>query len=282
VEAVVRPAIDPRLARRQLLAGATALAPSSLLAFTVVRAVPPPQVFLHPAMVLALAGIWFGAFCLAYLFEIGALAREARRREGLELTGVRIAWAGAPLTRGRAGARAEFVASDGRYPTNVTLHLNLNATWSFFLVGIETAWAAREDGVLLIGASGSRFLAGATVEGLALPSVEGATLRAVLEPGGPRRQLPDWGRPPGPHAVAALEDVRPGQWLLGPDQPYIAFEAHGARIEKWWSAPFDRLYALDPGTGLDLARIIRAFDADALAQRGSGAPTSSLPSSPAP
>jgi len=268
--------LEPRVARLRLLMGATALAPSSLLALLVVRAVPAPDVFLSPLLWASLAGVWFGAFCLAYFFEVRALDEETRGRDGLALAGVRIVWVGAPLTRNRAGARALFRSTGADYPHEVEMHLNLGATWSFFVVGMRSAWEAREDGVLLIGASGARFLSGATVEGLSLPSVEAATLRAVLEPGAPRGQLPDWGRPPGPRSSAVLGEVRPAEWLLGPEQPYIAFEAHGDRIEKWWPPPFDRLFALDPGTGLDLARIVRAFDRDGLTARGAG-PTSSPP-----
>lgn len=276
-----KPAVSPALARRRLLVGATALAPSSLLALLVVRAVPAPDVFLHPLLWVSLAGVWFGAFCLAYLFEVGALAREARRREGLELTGVAIAWTGAPFTRRRAGARAEFRSRGDDYPGTVSLHLNLSATWTFFVIGVEASWESREDGVLLLGSGGSRFLSGATVDSLSLPSIEGATVRAVLDPSAPRDMLPTWGRPPGPRASRVIREVRPGAWLLGPEQPYIAFEATGSRIEKWWQPPFDRLFGLDPAAGLDLARIVGAFDADAVAARGDGAPTSS-PASPAP
>lgn len=277
-----KPALEPAVVRRRLLVGATVLVPSSLLALLVVRAVPAPGVFLNPLLWLSLGGVWFGAFCLAYLFEIGALAREARGRDGLELAGVAITWAGAPLTRRRAGARAEFRSTGDVYPANVSLHLNLSATWSFFCVGLEASWASREDGVLLIGAGGSRFLSGATLEDLSLPSIESSTLRAVLEPGSPAEGLPTWGRPPGPRAAHVMAEVRPGAWLLGPEQPYIAFEATGSTIEKWWPPPLDRLFGLDPGTGLDLARIVGAFDADALADRGGPGGATAPTSSPAP
>jgi hypothetical protein len=274
--------LEPYAARRRLWLGAAVLIPAAGATLWVVRAVPAPDIFLNPFLWVSLAGVWFGAFCLAYGAEVGALMRETRARPGLRLSGIHIAWASTPFSRSRAGARAQFECFAGDdYPPAFTLHLNLSVTWSFFLVGIECAWDVREDGVLLLGGEGPRFLSGATVESLELPSVETAALRVVLEPGGPRKTLPDWGRPPGDQAARVIEAVRPAQWLLGPEQPYIAFEAMGDRIEKWWPPPLDRLLGLDPGTGLDLARIVRAFDLDAHAHRA-GTPPAGPTSSPAP
>jgi len=70
--------------------------------------------------------------------------------------------------------------------------------------------------------------------------------------------------------------LRPQEWLLGLEQPFVAFDAESAVVQKWWEPPTDRFLSLDPASGLDLLRLLKAFDADLNAARGVP-PTSSLP-----
>jgi hypothetical protein len=227
--------------------------------------------------VVALTLCWGGFFGLSYFVELRSLDREARRRPGVQLSSIHIQWFPfAEPGRGLASVRANFSCDGAQYPSQFSLHLNMSLVWDLFVVGISGRWECGQDGVMLIDPRGARFLRGASSESLGLPPAPVAGVRAVFDPASLDAVLPDWGTPPGERAKVYVDQLRPQEWLLGLEQPFVAFVAESAVVQKWWEPPTDRFLSLDPASGLDLLRLLKAFDADLNAARGVR-PTSSLP-----
>lgn len=230
---------------------------------------PHVAILQSPYVWTSLIAFWFLVFNALYGLEIRGLEALIEKRTGLEVEGVRMIW----FPRGDLGSAQASVEVHVRskardFPSEFTLFLNLNLTWSFYVVGLRARWECNESGVLLFAHRRVRFLGGATVESLSLPSPEVASIKGLIRPGAENAELPDWGRFPGASASAALERLRLTDWLLGPEQPFVVFEASEGRIEKWWPPIVDRMLALDAEGALDLVEVVRAFDLDILAERG--------------
>jgi hypothetical protein len=234
-----------------------------------------------PLLWLALAAFWFSAYCAAYARAVGVVRRALASAGSLEATGVRIYWIRAPHS-GALGAGMEVRArsSDERYPLELAVYVNVNVLWAVQVVGVRCAWTCKESGVLLLAPKRSRFLGGATPESLGLPSQEEAALRSLLRRSGQDDGTPEWGAPAGAHARRALEEVGAERWLFGPEQPFVVLEATEGHIEKFWSPVASRLVDLDVESALDLLRVVRGFDRDAIASRGTRATSSPGPSRP--
>ena len=237
--------------------------------------------FLSPLLWAAMAAFWASVFHLLYFFTVEAVARTMKAQGAAEVVGARVLW----LPQGTArtvGATMEFKArSDGeRLPSEFTLYLGVNLLWAVHVIGLRAVWQCHESGVLLLTPRAPRFLGGATAESLELPSPEVAAIKGLLARPGEPKGMPDWGTPVGPLARRALEDVKATDWLLGPEQPFVALEAFGGRLEKFWPPIAQQIADLDVEGALDLLKVVRAFDRDAMNARA-GRLTSS-PSSPRP
>jgi len=242
---------------------------------------PHAALFESPYVWASLIAFWFLVFNALYGLELRALERTVDGRPGVEVDSVRMIW----LPRPGLGSPAASVEVHGRskspdYPAEFTLYLNLTFTWIFYVVGLRAAWGCNESGVLILAHHRTRFLGGATVESLSLPSPEIASIKGLIRPGAELEELPDWGRAPGANASDALDDLKLTSWLLGPEQPFVAFEAFDGQIQKWWPPIVDRIVGLDAEGALDILRLLRAFDLDILEERGRR--LTSSPSSPRP
>lgn len=280
-EGTALPLPEPRRVKRLLLLLSTSLSALALLAFAAWRALGEGNAVESPLLWAAIAAFWGSAFCLVYLFEIDTVERTLAREGPVELTGVKIFWL--PDTDARKiGASMEVRVRTAveSLPREFSLFLNVDIVWALHICGVRAVWQCKESGVLLLTPSASRFLGGATIESLSLPSQEVAALRGLLKQPGEPEGLPDWGAPAGPFAREELRAAVEADWLFGPEQPFLALEAFEGRVEKFWPPVAGRLVDLDVECALDLLRIVRAFDRDALAARRSR-PTSS-PSSPRP
>jgi hypothetical protein len=234
-----------------------------------------------PWLWLALAAFWFAAYCAAYARAIGVVRRALASAGKLEATGVRVYWMRAPRSGALgAGMEVRARASDERFPMDLSVYVNVNVLWNVQVVGVRAAWTCKESGVLLLSPKRSRFLGGATPESLSLPSQEEAAIRGLLRRTGDDDGTPDWGAPAGAHALRALEEVGAERWLFGPEQPFVVLEATEGQIEKFWSPVASRLVDLDVESALDLLRVVRGFDRDAIASRGTRATSSRGPSHP--
>jgi len=262
------PESPAQLTRRLLFVTVVAATVSALFA-AVWWLTPHVALLESPYVWTSLIAFWFLVFNALYGLEIRSLEQSIEKRTGLEVEGVRIIWLPRPdLGSGQASVEARVRSSSRDFPAEFTLFLNLNLTWSFYVVGLRARWESNESGVLLLAHRRTRFLGGATADSLSLPSPEVASLKGLLRPGAETAELPDWGRMPGAHAVAALEELQLTSWLVGPEQPFVAFEASEGQIEKWWPPFIDRLVGLDPEGALDIMRVLRAFDLDILEERG--------------
>lgn len=278
-EGTARPLPEPRLVKRRLLALSTALSALALLAFAAWRAYGGGNAVESPLLWAAITAFWGSAFCLVYLFEIDGVERTLARAGPVELTGVKVFWL--PDTDARkfgASMEVRVRTTVDTLPREFSLFLNVDLVWSLHIHGVRSLWECKESGVLLLTPSASRFLGGATIESLSLPSQEVAALRGLLKQPGEPEGLPEWGAPAGLLARDQLKAAVDADWLFGPEQPFLALEAFEGRVEKFWPPVADRLVDLDVECALDLLRIVRAFDLDALAARRAR-PTSS-PSSP--
>ncbi len=276
------PAPPPTLARARRRIGLTCAASLAVFAwgFAALGALHGWSAIESPYLALSVAAFWAAAYCVVYLYELSGIERTLRRAGALDVTGVRVFWLRDPRTGGLGATmevRARFPPGD--FPEEVAVFLNVDVFWYVHVVGLRASWSCKESGVLLLTPLRPRFLGGATAESVGLPSQEGAALRGLLREPGEPEGLPDWGAPVGERGKLAIEASGVGAWLYGPEQPFVAFAAFEGVIEKFWSPLSTRIVDLDvPGT-LDLLRVVRAFDLDALAARG-GPLTSSRSSPP--
>jgi hypothetical protein len=267
-EEAAPPESPAQLTRKLLFVTVVAAAVSALFA-AVWWLTPHAALFESPYVWTSLIAFWFLVFNAIYGLEIRALERTIEGRTGLEVEGVRMIWLPRPdLGSGQASVEVHVRSKARDFPAQFTLFLNLNLTWSFYVVGLRARWECNESGVLLLAHRRTRFLGGATAESLSLPSPEVASLRGLIHPGAETAELPDWGRTPGARAADALEKLQLTTWLIGPEQPFVAFDASEGGIEKWWPPIIDRVAALDTEGALDILLVVRAFDLDILEERG--------------
>ena len=279
-----KPLHSPARVRRQLLALSVASSAFAMGLFVSWAAVQGTGAFLSPLLWAAIAAFWSSVFHLLYYVTVEGVTRTMKAQGALNVVGARVLW----LPQGTArtvGSTMEFaVEGDGlRLPLEFSLYLGVNLLWAVHVTGLKASWQCKESGVLLLTPKAPRFLEGATTESLELPSPEVAAIKGLLAKPGEPKGMPDWGRPAGPLARAALEEVVATDWLLGPEQPFIALEAFGGRLEKFWPPIAQQIADLDVEGALDLLKVVRAFDRDAMDARASrltSSPSSPRPSSP--
>lgn len=258
----------PAETNRTLLIAALVGAVASALCAVAWVFQPHAALLESPFVWAALIAFWIAAFDVIYLAEIREIERAVERHPGLSVEAVRILWLPNPgVGRGQASLVVKVRSTTPDFPPEFSLFFNLNFTWAMNLVGVRISWTCKETGVLLLMAERPRFLSGASVDSLDLPSPEMASIRGLIHPGAEWEGVPSWGRAPSEEAQSVIGALRPEAWLLGSEQPYVAFEAVDGRIEKWWPPLVDRLVALDADAALDIAKIVRAFDLDIVSGR---------------
>ena len=265
--------------KRFLLLVSSASSAAALILFVSWASIHGTTAFFSPLLWATVAAFWASFITLLYLFTIGEFERAVKAHGAAQVVGVKILWL--PLGTARTvGASMEFgvATTDEDLPPAFSIFLNVNFLWAAYVTGVRASWECKESGVLLLTPNASRFLGGATEESLGLPSAELAAIKAFLARPGEPHGMPDWGAPAGPRARAALVEVAATDWLLGPEQPFVALEAFSGRIEKFWPPIAQQLADLDVEASLDLLRVVRAFDRDALDARA--ARLTSSPSSP--
>ncbi len=276
----------PSRVRRGLFAVVAACAAVSGVGFLTVAPLRGFTAVNSPVLWVAVAAFWGATICSVYLIEVRSVERALEGLAGLSITGMRVIWLPDPRAKG-LGANMEVrarAASDA-LPSEFRLLLSVDVFGDLDVVALSASWSCNASGVLLLSPRAARFLEGATTESLSLPSQEEAALRGLFSPPGEPDGIPKWGAPAGPRAREAITALRVEEWLFGPEQPFVAFEAFGARIEKFWSPLGTRLVDLDIPSALDLLRIVRAFDRDTVEGRQRGptsSPPSPRPSSPRP
>ncbi len=281
-----KPLPSPAAVRRQLLTLSVVASALAVVLFVSWATVHGTSAFLSPLLWAAIAAFWASVFHLLYYFTVDAVVRTMKAQGASEVVGARVLW----LPQGTArtvGASMEFEGrGDGkRLPAVFSLYLGVNLLWAIHVIGLKASWACKESGVLLLTPTAPRFLAGATAESLELPSPEVAAIRGLLAKPGELKGMPDWGTPAGAHARAALAEVVASDWLLGPEQPFLALEAFGGRLEKFWPPIAQQIADLDVEGALDLLTVVCAFDRDAMDARRArltSSPSSHRPSSPQP
>jgi hypothetical protein len=280
------PLPSPARVRRSLCVVVAACAAASAAGFIAVAPLRGFAAVNNPVLWAAVAAFWGAVICSVYLIEVRGVERALGALAGISIAGMRVIWLPEARSKG-LGANIEVraSASSDALPSQFEMLLSVNVFGDLDVVALSASWSCNASGVLLLSPHAARFLEGATTESLSLPSQEEAAIRGLFFPPGEPDAIPKWGAHAGPRAREAIAEVHLEEWLFGPEQPFVAFEAFGARIEKFWSPLSTRLVDLDLASALDVLRVVRAFDRDAVEGRRAGptsSPPSPRPSSPRP
>lgn len=284
--ALAKPLSSPWAVRRRLLILAVAASGLSLVLFVTWAEVHGRNAIWSPLLWAAIGAFWASVFHLLYYFTVEATVQAMKAHGASQVVGARVLWLPQGTARTVGASMEFFVRGDGEHlPESFSLYLGVNLLWAVHVIGLKASWQCKESGVLLLTRQAPRFLAGATVESLELPSPELAAIRGLLARPGQLKGMPEWGSPAGPRARAALAEVVAEDWLLGPEQPFLALEAFGGRLQKFWPPIAQQMADLDVEGALDLLKVVCAFDRDAMAERAArltSSPSSRRPSSPPP